>query len=81
MLLARDDAEYFYGRAAGARDLHSQSKDPLIRQALADIAEGHETLAKRAERAEGIAKPTPLLPGVLPGLQGAAVVADAVVLT
>ena len=70
---------------AGARprhgDLLRQSKDPLIRQALADIAEGYETLAKRAERAEGIAKPARLSPGVLPGLQWAGDVADAVVLT
>jgi hypothetical protein len=70
MQLARDDA-YFCGCAAEARDLLGQSKDPLIRQALPGIAEGYETPAKRAERAEGIAKPARLSPGVLLGLQWA----------
>jgi|KBSMisStandDraft_5_1062788.scaffolds.fasta_scaffold1258090_1 hypothetical protein len=64
MTFSTDDAEYLHGRAAMARDLLNQSRDQTIRQALADIATSYDTMARRAERLKGVAKPTRLLLGV-----------------
>jgi|KBSMisStandDraft_5_1062788.scaffolds.fasta_scaffold787393_2 hypothetical protein len=79
MLLSTDNSEYLYARAAEARDLQSQSRDDTIRQALSDIAESYETMAKRAERTKGVAKPTRLLLALPLAVQWFSELADAVV--
>jgi hypothetical protein len=56
-----DNPAYLHECAATARDLLNQSKDSTIRQALSDIVEGYETMARRAERFTRLAKPTRLL--------------------
>jgi len=50
MTSVRDDAEYYYTRAADARDLLRHSEDKIVREALATIIQVYETMAKRAEQ-------------------------------
>lgn len=52
MSSSSDDAEYFYRRAADARDLLRHSEDKIVREALATIVQVYESLAKRAEHHE-----------------------------
>jgi hypothetical protein len=56
MASSPDDAEYFYRRAADARDLLRHSEDKIVREALATIVRVYEGLAKRAEQFEATAR-------------------------
>jgi hypothetical protein len=52
------DPEHWRDRADDARRVATEILDPVSRRKMLDIAEGYESLARRAAEREGIAPPT-----------------------